>query len=142
MYPLVGKNIYIDYEVAKFNLSFINTNILKFEGNWGDSQVTDIVEYTTVLVAKNIYMVYWYERNTQHLVTQVQNLSNLRVYTNIVSLKTAEFFHLKGKISIYQDNNVPHQVPPTTPNILNPASTAEPHGHISDTNPSGSIVLK
>ncbi|QIH04963.1 hypothetical protein [Dasineura jujubifolia toursvirus 2a] len=105
MYPLIGKNVYVDYGFSKFLLKFVDETVLKIEGMLGDKEVKEIVEYSTVLVDNGIYMVYWFEPVAKTLVTQTQNLNNMRVYSNILILPTTEFFHYKGKLTIMKEEN-------------------------------------
>lgn len=105
MYPLIGKKVVIDYENAKFTLNFASSSVMMFEGNMGDVPAKDVVEYKSILVEKGVYMLYWFEPISKMLVTQVQNLNNFRVYTNIVSLVTTEFFSLKGKMTVKTTEN-------------------------------------
>ena len=107
MYPYINKKLYFAYEDSKFVLWFVNGSILKIEGSLGDTEVSEIVEYVAILVEKNVYQVYWFEPKSKHLVVQVQNFNNMRVYSNVVNMVTTEFFHMKGKMTPMKDDEIP-----------------------------------
>lgn len=113
MYPLIGKKVFIDYDHSKYNVNYLDATVMKIDGSFGDTPVRGVVEYKSVLVDKNIYMVFWFEEFSKMSVTQVQNFNTLKVYTNIVNVVTSEFYHLRGKMTIMKNNNE-SQTPPTT----------------------------
>lgn len=121
MYPLIGYNIFIDYEDVKYEVEYINDHVLKFKG----PTTNEIVEYVTVLVDKNIYLLYWYEPMSKNLVSQVQNLKTMTVYSNVVNLVTTNFYHYKGKITPFKNQKDRNEkiVESTTPTQTNQSSS-------------------
>lgn len=103
MHPLIGKKAFIKYDLAGFNVDFLNESALQIDGMFGNEKRTELVEYTSVMIDKNIYLVHWFEPISKVFVSQVQNFNNFKVYSNLLNLGTSEFFHMKGKITILQE---------------------------------------
>ena len=117
MYPLIGKKVFIDYDHSKYNVTYLDATVMKIDGSMGDNPVRGVVEYKSLIVDKNVYMLFWFEEFSKMLVTQVQNINTLKVYTNIVNVVTSEFFHLRGKMTIMKNNE---SSPSTTPATTDP----------------------
>lgn len=114
MYPLIGKKVFIDYDHSKYNVTYLDATVMKIDGAMGENPVRGVVEYKSVLIDKNVYMLFWFEEFSKMLVTQVQNINTLKVYTNIVNLVTSEFFHLRGKMTVMKNES------PSTPTTTDP----------------------
>ncbi|SPL71950.1 MBL fold metallo-hydrolase [Acinetobacter stercoris] len=98
-YPVIGQKIRVDFDQLKFDLDFKDNKELTFTGAGGSvgPEVQETVQYTPVEVAKNVFMVYWHEKDDSNVV-HVQDYNRNIVYTNISS-KDAAFVNLKGTIS-------------------------------------------
>ncbi|ROI04403.1 MBL fold metallo-hydrolase [Chryseobacterium sp. G0240] len=100
-YPAIGRKVEADFGTVKFLLDFKDNRVMTFHGLTGGSKGnTETVDYTTVEVAKNVFMVYWHESAGIN-ITHVEDYNKNVVYTNIAG-KDGTFTHLKGTLKILQ----------------------------------------
>ncbi|WP_353149573.1 MBL fold metallo-hydrolase [Chryseobacterium sp.] len=100
-YPAIGRKVEADFGTVKFLLDFKDNRVMTFHGlTDGLKGNTETVDYTTVEVAKNVFMVYWHE-SAGFNITHVEDYNKNVVYTNIAG-KDGTFTHLKGTLKILQ----------------------------------------
>lgn len=102
MYPFKNNSIFIDYGNIIFKNTFDSSNRMKFVQVAGNQiGKTDIVTYNFQEIHRNIFMLWWDEPHTGDYVTQIQNLNNMTVYTNIYNFTNRNvppLIHLSGNI--------------------------------------------
>ena len=96
MYIGIGKKVIVDYGADAFLLD-IKINTIKFQGIKGQWKgLVEQVNYTSIEICPNVYMIYWREKQNGSKVTQIQNWNTMDIYSNIAL--NDDFFNLKGKI--------------------------------------------
>jgi len=99
-YPAIGNKVEVDFGTLKFVLDFKDNKEMSFTGiSENVKGRTDIVQYTAVEVAKNVFMVYWHEPKLGSNVTHIQDYNKNIIYTNIAD-PNGTFTHLKGTLKI------------------------------------------
>ncbi|KMQ67720.1 metallo-beta-lactamase [Chryseobacterium sp. FH2] len=99
-YPAIGRKVEVNFNGTKFVLNFKDNKTMSLIGTEGSVKgITDTVQYTAVEVAKNVFMVYWYESKHGDNVTHVQDYNKNIVYSNIAT-KDGSFTHVKGRLTI------------------------------------------
>lgn len=103
VYPI--RELTVNYGgYGSFKLTRTGLNQLRFVGRFLDQPPQDQRVYFDVRqIAPGIFMVWWYERATDNMVTQIQNLWSRTVNTNIFDRRSSVLYSLDGDISFDLD---------------------------------------
>ncbi|ANF49849.1 MBL fold hydrolase [Chryseobacterium glaciei] len=99
-YPAIGRKVEVNFGTAQFILDFKDNKTMSFVGTKGEVKgLSDTVEYTATEIAKNVFMVYWYEPKVGVNVVNIQDYNKNVIYSNILKADGSSD-HPKGTLKI------------------------------------------
>jgi len=96
-FPAIGKKIELDFGTNRLIVNMKDHKTINFIGENGERSL----QYSVVEVAKNIFMIDWFDPKTKVNVVSIQDYNKNIAYSDILK-SNGSSEHLKGKIKFLE----------------------------------------